>query len=277
MTDPSPPSPFANHEDRQVVTVPRWAMLECGGDARDAMVLAQVTWWFQPSQRDGSPRTRRTVDRNGSTWMYVTDGELAEDIGMSESQVRRARRALMLRGLIASMSAKVDGRKVTLVRPVFAGSDDSVESELDPTTSSDSQATTSSDPLFDDSVGSRTRATPLSEPREGKTEDRAVGVAHFGQTFEEFYSVYPRKKEPDAARRAWDKATKKTTPAMIVAGARRFADERAGEDPRYTPYPASWLNAGGWKDEPDVRGPSVSKSTKSLAAWAARNDQEAIG
>lgn len=133
-----------DHEDRQVVTVPRWAMLECDGDARDAMVLAQVSWWMQPSQRDGTPRTLRLAERAGETWMYLTDAELGLQLGMSRGQVQRARLSLVARGLIASMSAKVDGRKVTLVRPIIPGLRESEQSDdltdLDCATSGNSQS-----------------------------------------------------------------------------------------------------------------------------------------
>lgn len=150
-----------DHEDRQVVTVPRWAMLECGGDPRDAMVLAQVSWWFQPSQRDGTPRTSHIIERDGETWMYLTDAELADDIGMSRAQVQRARTALVKRGLLASKSAKIDGQKVTLLRPTIpanAGSRVSEQSNPDRAYPRDSGSR--------EVARSRARGVPLLESRE---------------------------------------------------------------------------------------------------------------
>ncbi len=96
--------------------------------------------------------------------------------------------------------------------------------------------------------------------------------------FEDFYSIYPRKRAPADARKAWDKivaGSKKAPavdPAVIVAGARRFAAERAGENPKFTPYPASWLNDGCWADEPD-RPPSQKSS--GYQPWANPADQSA--
>lgn len=110
------------HEDRQVVTVPRWMMKECGGDPRDAMVLAQVAWWYQPPL-DGARdhRSNRIVHRFDADWLCLVDADLAEQLGMTRSQVQRARAALVKRGLIESRTAKVDGERRTLVRPVIAG------------------------------------------------------------------------------------------------------------------------------------------------------------
>jgi hypothetical protein len=73
--------------------------------------------------------------------------------------------------------------------------------------------------------------------------------------FGEFYNCYPRKKEPVAARKAWDKAVKAADPRVIIEAARRYAAEREGQDPQYTPYPARWLNAGGFRSESDPRPP----------------------
>lgn len=98
------------------VFVPRWAMEDCGGDARDAMVWAQITWWLQPNQRNGQPRTRALVERDGHQWLYMTDERLGQEPGLSTDQVYRARNALKKRGLIDTQVRKVDGARVTLIR-----------------------------------------------------------------------------------------------------------------------------------------------------------------
>lgn len=71
-----------------------------------------------------------------------------------------------------------------------------------------------------------------------------------GSSFAEFYLAYPRKVGKEAARRAFEKAAKGTNPALIVAGARRFASDPNLPDKQFIPHPASWLNAGRWDDEP---------------------------
>lgn len=71
------------------------------------------------------------------------------------------------------------------------------------------------------------------------------------ETFKEFYyHAYPRKMEPLKARRAFEKAVKNgADPSEIIEGARRFAAATAAKGKTYIPYPASWLNAGGWMNE----------------------------
>jgi hypothetical protein len=69
-----------------------------------------------------------------------------------------------------------------------------------------------------------------------------------GVSFEDFYAIYPRKSAKGKARKAWDKLTEENKKAAI-AGAERFAKDPNRED-LWTPYPATWLNAEQWEDEP---------------------------
>lgn len=83
-----------------------------------------------------------------------------------------------------------------------------------------------------------------------KTKKRSTTPA-LDEAFEEFYKhAYPRKMEPLKARRAFEKAVKNgANPSDIIEGARRFAAATAAKGKTYIPYPASWLNAGGWMNE----------------------------
>lgn len=72
------------------------------------------------------------------------------------------------------------------------------------------------------------------------------------EAFQKFYNAYPRKREPIAARKAFFKAVDQENidPAVIVAGAERMASDPNLPPKQFVPYPATWLNAGGWDDEP---------------------------
>lgn len=81
-----------------------------------------------------------------------------------------------------------------------------------------------------------------------KTKKRSTTTAALDEEFNEFYKhAYPRQMEPLKARRAFEKAVKNgADPREIIEGARRFAAATAAKEVTYIPYPASWLNAGGW-------------------------------
>lgn len=82
-----------------------------------------------------------------------------------------------------------------------------------------------------------------------------------GPTFVDFWAVYPVKKAKQKAVQAWERALLKVPKAdrgdrarAILEGAHRYAEERKGQDPRYTKHPATWLNGGCWDDEPTPVG-----------------------
>ncbi len=67
--------------------------------------------------------------------------------------------------------------------------------------------------------------------------------------FDEFWKAYPRKVGKQAAEKAYAKAAKTTEENVIIAGARRYADDPNRVD-AFTAHPTTWLNAGRWNDEP---------------------------
>lgn len=82
-------------------------------------------------------------------------------------------------------------------------------------------------------------------------ESARVEKPDFQREFEaEFWPVYPRKAGKGQAVKAYCTARKHTSSEIIVAGAQRYARERAGQDHSFTKHPATWLNGQCWLDEP---------------------------
>lgn len=103
------------------------------------------------------------------------------------------------------------------------------------------------------------KGNPLKEPSEEPNEGFSLSPSDAtsrkkaqedGPEFEEFWLNYPRKVDKAAARRAWKTARKKADAATIMAGCLRYAAERDGQDHKFTKYPATWLNADAWENEP---------------------------
>lgn len=70
--------------------------------------------------------------------------------------------------------------------------------------------------------------------------------------FGAFWVVYPKKREREAAMKAWIAAIERgAEPKHIVDAATAYAHERKDQDSKYTKYPATWLNKGCYDDEPD--------------------------
>ena len=98
---------------------------------------------------------------------------------------------------------------------------------------------------------------------EEKRNTPVVPLAGTG-LFEKFWQAYPRKKSRATAERAFAKAaTSEATLATMLDALNRLAPEWATRPPDKIPYPATWLNAQGWLDEPTLVGQqSQSKDDK---------------
>ena len=123
--------------------------------------------------------------------------------------------------------------------------------------------------------------TPLEEEREGEEDKKYISPSNDGAAGEEkepeqppkpakilsakqerrfaaFWEHYPKKVGKQDAQRAWkridpdDELTDRILHAVEEA---KQKDSRFREE-RYTPHPASWLNAGSWDDEFAAYGPS---------------------
>lgn len=106
-------------------------------------------------------------------------------------------------------------------------------------------ATSSRDPHESSSAGTEVQG---SSGAGVLTTSRAVAP----EMFVRFYTIYPRRIGKKAAEKAWAKAIKDgAEPELVIQAAQRYAASRVGQDPKYTPHPATWLNQGRWEDEPE--------------------------
>ena len=96
--------------------------------------------------------------------------------------------------------------------------------------------------------------------KERKKDNIALG--DITADFEEFYKLYPRKKERSAALAAYLKARKVASKEEILQGVANLI--AANLDPKYIKYPATWLNKGCWLDEPDKISPKSEPKQKWL-------------
>lgn len=92
--------------------------------------------------------------------------------------------------------------------------------------------------------------------------------------FDAWWALYPRKVAKDEARKAWRRITKKDAPEALTAGLRRWlaSADWAGTERQYLPHPATWLNGGRWKDEPEPAGvvpiaTAASSPREAFLAW----------
>jgi hypothetical protein len=74
--------------------------------------------------------------------------------------------------------------------------------------------------------------------------------AQLEEEFESFWKLYPRKTEKIEAKKAFTKAVRVYGFAEIYSGVVQLSQDSNLPEKQFIPYPASWLNAGGWTNEP---------------------------
>jgi len=101
------------------------------------------------------------------------------------------------------------------------------------------------------SARANAKQTASKNVAESETESdrstKASASAAADAVFEQFWQAYPVKLGKQDARKAWDKATRQTDPALIIAGAERYRDD-PNRDPAHSKWAQGWLNGGRWTD-----------------------------
>lgn len=83
--------------------------------------------------------------------------------------------------------------------------------------------------------------------------------------FEQFWELYPRKVAKPRARTAYIAARKRATADTILAGLRAHLPALLANEPRFQPYPATWLNGDRFADPAPAAPMSRVQSHMALA------------
>jgi hypothetical protein len=119
----------------------------------------------------------------------------------------------------------------------------------------------------------RPHSTEIIEQR---TENQKIPKANaFSSEFETWYQAMPRHEARGDAEKAYRSARKSgATADELLAGAKRYAAARNGEDAQFTKTPGPWLRAKKWLDESPkpngTNGHSVPFEPADLHGWRNR-------
>lgn len=115
----------------------------------------------------------------------------------------------------------------------------------------DTKVTTETTPGVKQGDTHRTQEEPKEEPNQLTPLPPVAASLPQRQPvgFEAFWATYPRREGRRAACKAWDVAITRAPWDVIVAGARRYADD-PNRDPQFTAHPTTWLNQDRWEDDP---------------------------
>lgn len=107
----------------------------------------------------------------------------------------------------------------------------------------------------------QTPQPPTPTPGESSIARKGRSGSSVDGGFEAFWSAYPLSKGKDAARPAFTKAMARIDAedplAVILAGIERALPGWDLVTKAFIPHPATWLNQGRWKDEPEQHQPQA--------------------
>ena len=96
------------------------------------------------------------------------------------------------------------------------------------------------------------------------------------QAFNQFWSVYPLKKDKPAAKRAFEKALRRASLETIVAGAERYRDD-PNRELAFTKYPQGWLTNDAWENPPEVpRGRKLTNAENAALLAMKYREQDSV-
>lgn len=205
---------------------------------------------------------------------YPAKETIAERAGLSMNTVSRCLSELRDGGAITTKRRNIDGLPTSSVytlhmvgpfgeKPNFEEDDDALIPK--------SEALI---PVFEADIPEFGIQTRQGNQTSRTRQDISLSIS----TFETFWQTYPRRVAKGNARKAWEKATRKTAPDVIVEAAKAYAVSSQGSDPKFIKHPASWLNAECWTDEPDptFEKPGQAKA-RAIAEAIERMNRKEIG
>ncbi|MEV0446094.1 hypothetical protein AB0I84_30805 [Streptomyces spectabilis] len=220
------------------------------------------------------------LDETRTTWNSVEDPKILRRASVSRSGLYDVLKALTAKGVLEKVTA---GQKHTAAkyripalapaqRPEIRDTDTPSQRPEIPDTDApqcpenqdtDRSAQCPENPDTDPAEASQRPGFPDTEPASvsgnpGPLKAESVNThppaPPTPDAFDAFWAAYPRKVAKGTARTAWTKATKRgADPTAIVAAATRHAAlwRATHTEPRFIPYPATWLNGERYDDETD--------------------------
>lgn len=198
--------------------------------------------------------------------LIIAERVLAEDFGLHRNTLRNLLERMQHDGMIERFSDRCPHRAGTVVKVLKYEEYQSVASV--PEVAQDRKPTVNGTEEGPKEDRRRTKNNEVNKLNEGKIDLLlSGGIAQVQEAdkpqapteFQEWYKQFPNKKDPDGALKAYLTVRKKgTSKEELLAGAIRYAAEcqAKGTEKKFIKHPATWLNKGSWRNEPDLLTPT---------------------
>lgn len=204
--------------------------------------------------------------RSGYREIYPSQETIAQESGLSDRTVRKMLKELESLGVLTRQRRHVAGSRRApdgyLLHPHGLPEESSASSDLPEAKAA--------------STGNEQLVTPSYTDRESEIDICASAQPQSAHSFDEWWEIYPLKKDKGRARTAWKSALKKTSAEVLLSAAVAYRDD-PNRNPSFTKYPASWLNAEAWENGPLPQraiNPTGGTAVERMAATARAMQQE---
>lgn len=185
----------------------------------------------------------QAVKRDGHYWWRATIDEMAAEVEVSPTQLRRVLKELDEGGHIERVRHRVGGfaDQTMSYRPVVAE-----------TSNMDALGCSSGPTIMDVSYdASIMDGCSLSSKEVKNVETETKSETGSDREFEDWYQTYPRKDAKGQARKAFKAALKKADLGTLARGRDLYIAQikAEGTERRYIKLPSTWLNGECWDDD----------------------------
>ena len=126
---------------------------------------------------------------------------------------------------------------------------------------------TTQDPTGEPTLDKPTQDNPLHKNNNIKNNNLKNNERIYSDSeFESFWESYPKKVDKGAALRAFRRAIKNQDSAVVIAGAKAYAEDPNLPEKQFVKNPATWLNAEAWNNGPLPKRKTT--DSKALEEWA---------
>jgi biotin operon repressor len=126
---------------------------------------------------------------------------------------------------------------------------------------------TTQDPTAEPMLDNPTQDNPLHKNNNLKKNNLKNNERIYSDSeFDSFWNHYPKKVDKGAALRAFRRAIKDLDPAVVIAGAKAYAEDPNLPEKQFIKNPATWLNAEAWNNGPLPKRKKT--DSKALEEWA---------
>ena len=238
--------------------------------------LEKVNLIFKDGTKEGRTRYRLAMElyRPATDW---SDLEREED-EFRAAAAERKRRSRSKRVTHAESVTVTDGEGVTVTHAESVTDEcHALKVRSSRTERSPNHPQPSYKQLPKDSSPAADREEPQTSAAPVHAKSSSEKTDQHLTAFGAFWSNYPKKRDREAAKKSWIAAVERgVEPKHMVDAAQAYARERFGQDPKYTKFPAKWLDNGCYDDEPDPQpGPQLRAVAGGYEPYRNPTDQSA--